>query len=688
MATLNIPTVELVSTLRAAPENGPTNSQDYNDSWTESLADLASLSGFINDILLPMLNGLSNTIQPVTTVAPAGIEGRYIFSDTSDLTQLFFDALSSQPLTVADSFRILQGIVNSTEAAIANLNVEVTALQTQLSASNQNDIAQALQNFAASLSSLTSQTVSNTQAIAAVLVQFETDGTLNPVQNKLNLKSGTGISLDNLASSGDVVINSTLVIPSFEHNGTPNTDQTLLNLKAGTGITLADDGSGGITVSIAGGGSGVNIETNGTPNSNQALLNLIAGSNITLGASGGNVTITGSSISDGLIHGDPIWVNDSGYLSLRDDFIQGSGGGVSSGNPIIGQMNWTQGGTPGDVSYGNGQDIFHIGEWTWTNSAVADDGTGAGQAGITFSFVNSGGTPIDIAWPLLSYAGWKMSYVFRFHRAQDTGLPSGGNSVNFNQKAFYCGIGMNIVRHVGSAGCWSRPPIFIGVRYDTDTTSPAISDSTFVLEAVQNAVPNGSAITRNNTQGTTVNTGVTPVDNTYYRLDISCITVGTIHMSFNGSSPSAFTVAPMTVNAGDPGSDGVAAHQNIAVVNLGSVGPNQVNSLFATGNPITIAGLTAGNAALNGTWKTNFTGLGTTATGATFAAPGTGTIGNNGPGGWSITGYPSTSPIILFGNDTQASPAKDLRFCIDFFSFVANSGLSGASVDGTVARYF
>src|SRR5665213_818203 len=134
MPNLNIPTVELVSTLRAAPENGQTSSQDYNDSWTESLADLASLSGFINDILIPMLNGLSSTIQPISVSTPHGIEGRYLLSDTSDTTQVFYDNLTNQPLSVADSLRILNGILTSIQATVANLNVEVTTLQSELSA--------------------------------------------------------------------------------------------------------------------------------------------------------------------------------------------------------------------------------------------------------------------------------------------------------------------------------------------------------------------------------------------------------------------------------------------------------------------------------------------------------------------------------------------------------------------------
>jgi hypothetical protein len=207
MASLNIPTVELVSTLRAAPDNGPLVSADYNDSWTESLADLASLSGFINDILIPMLDGLSSTIQPINVATPFGIEGRFIFSDTTNTTDVFYDPLSNESLTIAQSLSILNGIIQATQTTVANLNVEVTALQSQLSSTNQNDIAQALQNFAASLTVLTNQTVSNTQTIINNTITLQTNGANNAVQNNLNLIAGTNITLAN--SGGDVVISST-----------------------------------------------------------------------------------------------------------------------------------------------------------------------------------------------------------------------------------------------------------------------------------------------------------------------------------------------------------------------------------------------------------------------------------------------------------------------------------------------
>lgn len=295
MATLNIPTVELVSTLRAVAENGPLVSQDYNDSQAEALADLASLSGFINDFLIPMLDGLSAAIQPSQQNAPGPLEGRFIFSDSTDLSTLFFDQLSNAPNTIADSFRILQGIVNSTTAAIQNINVEITAIQTQLSSTNQNDIAQALQNFAASLQSLTEQTNANTSQLQATIVDFKTDSTTNPVQNILNLLSGNNILLTNLPSSGDVRFDSTFVTKT---NGVLNSNQAKLDLTAGANVTLSEVG-GVVTISATSGGS-VLLQHNGTNNTSQTTLNLQNGNGITItNPSGGNITIAGVTLQTG-----------------------------------------------------------------------------------------------------------------------------------------------------------------------------------------------------------------------------------------------------------------------------------------------------------------------------------------------------------------------------------------------------
>lgn len=160
---LNLSTVELTSTLRTAPLNGSPASSDYNASQRENLVDLASISAFINNTLLPLINALpAGALLP--SQAPVGIEGRTIWTDTSDQSTLFFDSLSSTPLSIADTIRVLSGIVTVMSQQLTDQGVEVASLQARLASTNQNDIALALQNLSSALNQVTvNQQVQNTQ---------------------------------------------------------------------------------------------------------------------------------------------------------------------------------------------------------------------------------------------------------------------------------------------------------------------------------------------------------------------------------------------------------------------------------------------------------------------------------------------------------------------------------------------
>jgi hypothetical protein len=144
MATLNQDTLELTTTLRKAPRNGAPISQDYNDSCQEVLVDLSSITSFLNDSLLPILNALPET-------AAAGLEGKTLLADSADQGPLFRDGQTNQPLTVADCVRQLRAMIAGLETDVNDLTVEVSTLQTRVSASNQNDIVQTLQNLSQAL---------------------------------------------------------------------------------------------------------------------------------------------------------------------------------------------------------------------------------------------------------------------------------------------------------------------------------------------------------------------------------------------------------------------------------------------------------------------------------------------------------------------------------------------------------
>jgi hypothetical protein len=297
---LDLSTVELVSTLRAAPANGSPSSQDYNDSWTEALADLASLSGFINDIMLPMLNGLDGTIQPTVNATPSGLEGRFIYGDTTDTTTLFYDALSSSSLSLADSLRVLNGIVTTVQTAVTNITVQITSLQTQLSSTNQNDIAQALQNFAASLQNVISQTTANTQAISniqsgtivASQLPTPTTTTLGGIKSILPVTNEFVSYIDNTGQPF-------LAQPTFA-NLAGNISITDMNGGVGASSTTAWFGDGTWKVP-AGGGSGVTLQVNGVTSGNQTIENLQQGTNITIVDNGSGTKTISATTSDNVL---------------------------------------------------------------------------------------------------------------------------------------------------------------------------------------------------------------------------------------------------------------------------------------------------------------------------------------------------------------------------------------------------
>lgn len=654
MSTLNIPTVELVSTLRAAGENGPLISQDYNDSWTEALADLASLAGFMNDFLIPMLDGLSTAIQPNSLNPPSGLEGRFIYGDTTNTSQLFYDSLDNESLTIAQSLQLLYGINTTTQSTIQSLQVSVTALQAQLSTTNQNDIAQALQNFAATLQSLTDQTNSNTNTIQAQLVLFQTNGTPNYVQNLFNLESGSGITVTNLSDSGTVEIST--ILPTFETNGTPNTVQDVLNLVAGTGITLSSDADGDVTI-VAIGGSGVTLKTNGTSNTDQTLLNIAAGTNVSITNSSGTTTINAATTNDGLIHGDAIWETDSAYIVQREDFINN----VSNSNNLYGDLRWAS----VAADSGGGIQIYqryvpHLGVLAVNNNSTQNEYITLAQQ------PDDTGTPFSCTYPLLDYPNWKAVWVFGFDVGANMASTLPSNPFSMTNKSMYIGLQYNIGDFLG------RPSIFMGLRYDTDTTSPSIADTTMKFEVIANTLSNS----RNNTQGTTYDTTLTPTSGAWYRFEMEYTTVGSLVMTlYNGSTSvtNTFTVSPYSVTV-----DGSGIENGVFEIETSTY------SAAVSGSVMTLADLTY-ITPLNGT-QVCYSSTGQKMFGLTSNS----NVSLDSDTG-SLASYPGTIPFVTWGNNsTEATPTADSALLWDFYSFIWNPGVGGGSGTPTtdLSRYF
>jgi hypothetical protein len=159
-STLNLQDSKLVSVLHTAPANGAPSSADYVDGDLEKVTDLATITAFINGTLLPMLNSLASS-------ASSGLLGTGIYTDTSAQDALVFNAATGNPLTIADSLRSLNGMIQAAQTQVTNLSQQVASLQARLSSSNQNDVALALQGITSQLAAQQAQITELANAVSA-----------------------------------------------------------------------------------------------------------------------------------------------------------------------------------------------------------------------------------------------------------------------------------------------------------------------------------------------------------------------------------------------------------------------------------------------------------------------------------------------------------------------------------------
>jgi hypothetical protein len=186
-ATINLQSLELVSVLHTAPANGAPSSSDYYDGELEKITDLASVAMFINNTLLPILNALPSA-------AATGLEGTSCYSDTANQDGLVYDSLTGNPLTITDSLRLLYGQVQTQQTLMTNLTQQVASLQARLSASNQDDIALALQN------------ITNTQAQLAAQVRALNQSTSN-LQGLVGSSSSASVLTPNITAGATESVN-------------------------------------------------------------------------------------------------------------------------------------------------------------------------------------------------------------------------------------------------------------------------------------------------------------------------------------------------------------------------------------------------------------------------------------------------------------------------------------------------
>jgi hypothetical protein len=146
MATLNVNSVELVTTERTAPLNGAPSSSDYNDTIRELLTDLSTLSDLINTSILPLINSLPAMTSLV-------LDGDGLFASHTG-SALFVDSTSGAQLSVSDVLTKINASNQALASQITDLSARVQSLQSQLATTNQIDVARSIQGFNLSLTGL------------------------------------------------------------------------------------------------------------------------------------------------------------------------------------------------------------------------------------------------------------------------------------------------------------------------------------------------------------------------------------------------------------------------------------------------------------------------------------------------------------------------------------------------------
>lgn len=214
--------------------------------------------------------------------------------------------------------------------------------------------------------------------------------------------------------------------------------------------------------------------------------------------------------------------------------------------------------------------------------------------------------------------------------------------------------------------------------------SPSITDTTFKFEAVSNTMMN--QYLRNNTQGNIYDTAITPAENVWYRLDMICTSQGQLQISLTGGG---VTTGFQTLNIPQYSFTGATV-----TFNAGSNGPIQY--AFSTSGLNNLVGAGEGTILNISGWSGGSRGSSFTETmrGFNDVTPRSAydsQIGSTSSQGSAVfTFYPGFYPAVIFGNDSESSPAVNKSLIVNFFAFVWNPGVDGGSgtPNSLLPRYF
>lgn len=118
--------------LRRAAKGGPNRSGDVNDTHEEILHDLAELLYFVNNTIIPVLNGLGapGTYNDINVVTQ-GLDGKTILTDNNFAdanNSFFYNQAQGRPKTIKETTLKLTQDANKLFAAINTINARLGAI--------------------------------------------------------------------------------------------------------------------------------------------------------------------------------------------------------------------------------------------------------------------------------------------------------------------------------------------------------------------------------------------------------------------------------------------------------------------------------------------------------------------------------------------------------------------------------
>lgn len=241
--SISIASVELVASPRPVPRNGSPDSSDFNAFQTEVLADLAEISDFLNESILPIL-------QALPSAAATGLDGAGLYADLSKSDPLFRDNLGNS-YTVSEVFSSLAATQAALKQQMTDLAARVLSLQSRLATTQQNDLRASVQALHDSYSSLVTK-------MSGILGDVALQGSILAKTRKVS------VDIQPVSEAGNNVVDVTF--------DPPFADNTYV-------VTLALETSGGMSVQNFikkdnGGGLVVNLLSDAT--SPSGILNILA----------------------------------------------------------------------------------------------------------------------------------------------------------------------------------------------------------------------------------------------------------------------------------------------------------------------------------------------------------------------------------------------------------------------------